>query len=56
MPGSGEVAENTPMLKNISTGLLKLQTDDGGADGKPYSTGSAKGASPYGAESHNAGS
>lgn len=56
MPGDGAVAENTDMLTKISTGLSKAQTDDGGATGEPYSTGSAKGAAPYGAKSHNRGS
>ena len=56
MPGAGVNALETAMLKNISSGLMKSQTDDGGSTGKPYSTGKAKGASPYGAETSNSGS
>ena len=55
MPGDGANAESTDMLTKISTGLSKAQIDDGGATGEPYTTGSAKGAAPYGGRSHNAG-
>lgn len=56
MPGAGVDALETPMLKSISSGLMKSQTDDGGSTGKAYSTGAAKGAAPYGAETCNSGS
>lgn len=55
MPGAGEVAENTKMLQSLG-GLNSDQTGGKGATGEPYTTGSAKGAGPYGGKAHNKGS